>query len=507
MRTSGILLPIFSLPSPYGIGTLGREAYRFVDFLKKAGQTYWQVLPVGPTGFGDSPYQSFSAYAGNPYFIDLELLCDEGLLDITEVNKIRWCSSESDIEYDTLFGNRLSVLHGAFERFKISVPEDYGAFCNECKPWLDDYALFMAVKDANGGKPWYEWGEEIKFRNDSALKTEKEKYSDSVDFYKFINYVFSKQWFALKKYANKNGIKIIGDMPIYVALDSADVWANPKQFMLDESLRPKALAGCPPDAFSSKGQLWGNPLYNWEYMKNEKPKYNWWRSRIAHGLDMFDVLRIDHFRGFEAFYAINADMDSAEKGKWLKGPGIDLFNCINDGFGTVPIIAEDLGLITPPVRELLKLTGFPGMKVLQFAFSTDEESLYLPHNHNKNCVLYTGTHDNDTIIGWAENADKETYEFAKRYMQYSGDEGFNWCMIKTALSSVADTVIIPFQDYLGLGSEARINTPATPNGNWKWRVDGTCINDWLAEIIRENTQLYFRIPQQEKTAVQYKVMS
>ncbi len=492
MRASGILFPIFSLPSPYGIGTLGKEAYSFVDFLSKAGQRYWQLLPIGPTGFGDSPYQSFSAYAGNPYFIDLDMLCEDGLLKEEEYKNIEWYKSTNKIDYERLYNNRFKVLKIAFNRFKKNIPEDYEIICKECMSWLEDYSLYMAIKDSCGGKCWCEWDEPLKTREKNALEKAKRELKNEIDFYKFINYKFTKQWFALKKYANLKNIYIIGDMPIYVSFDSADVWANPKQFLLDKELKPTAVAGCPPDAFSDEGQLWGNPLYNWEYMKNSTPKYNWWCSRIANSIDMFDMFRIDHFRGFESYCSIPYGDKNAVNGKWVKGPDIDLFNHFKAVFGELPIIAEDLGIITEDVERLLKNTGFPGMKVLQFAFDTETESSYLPHNHIKNCVVYTGTHDNDTVMGWKESEKKEVIKYAQKYTAQGENEGFNWALIRTALSSVADTVIIPLQDYIGAGSEARINTPSTAQDNWQWRIDGGCINDWLAEIISKLNKVYHR---------------
>lgn len=498
MRASGILMPIFSLPSDHGIGTLGKSAYDFVDFLSMSGQTYWQILPICPTGFGDSPYQSCSAYAGNPYFIDLDMLRDDGLLEKSEYDSIVWCTDNYHVDYEKLYNNRFTVLKKAYQRFKNNIPEDYEIICKECIPWLDSYALFMAIKDANDGKPWYMWNEPLKMREPSALEKARQVFADEIGFYRFLNYKFSKQWFALKKYANLKNVYIIGDMPIYVSYDSADVWANPEQFKLNDDLTPTSVAGCPPDAFSDDGQLWGNPLYDWEYMKNKSPKYQWWRSRIAYCLDMYDMIRIDHFRAFESYYSIPYGSSTAKDGEWIKGPGMDFFDCLKDGFGELPIIAEDLGIITDDVRQLLKDSGFPGMKVLQSAFDSKGNSSYLPHNHIKNCVLYTGTHDNDTIIGWSRTQSDEDMKFAIEYMRVAENESLNWAMIKTAFSSVADTVIIPIQDYMGLDSDSRINTPSKIGKNWQWRIDGGCINSWLAKIIYDNTVLYRRIPKLEK---------
>lgn len=493
MRASGVLLPVFSLPSKYGIGTFGKEAYKFIDFLSDAGQTYWQILPICPTSYGDSPYQSFSCFAGNPYFIDFDILKEKGLLKNEEYENIIWCESDYKVDYEKLFNSRYTVLKAAYKRFISNPPEKYKFFCEESSFWLEDYALYMALKTHNENRAWYEWEDGVKFRDPSAIENAKITYASDMEFYKVIQYFFADQWFSLKKYANLKNIKIIGDMPIYVAYDSADVWANTNQFLLSSDLKPKAVAGCPPDAFSTTGQLWGNPLYDWEYMKNSRPKFLWWRNRIAHSLDLYDVTRIDHFRAFESFYSIPYGDKTAENGKWLKCPGKEFFESVTEGFGELPIIAEDLGTITEEVRDLLKTVGFPGMKVLQFAFSTEEESSYLPHNHIKNCVLYTGTHDNDTINGWAKSISPDELKFAKDYMRVGDNESINWAMIKTAMSSVADTVIIPMQDFIGLGSEARINTPSTDKENWIWRIDGICLNSWLSKIIYDTTATYKRL--------------
>jgi len=389
----------------------------------------------------------------------------------------------SKIDYGKLYENRLPMLKLAFEKF--SPDADYEKFCSDNSWWLEDYVLFSAIKGIHNGKCWSEWEEGYRIRDEKALSEVKEKYADTLRFYRFIQYEFNLQWTALKKYANKKGIKIIGDLPIYVAYDSADVWADTKQFLLKDGL-PTLVAGCPPDAFSKDGQLWGNPIYDWEYM--EKDGYKWWIRRINYVLELYDVVRIDHFRGFESFYAIPYGDKTAKNGKWMKGPDMKLF----EKLGKLPIIAEDLGFITPQVRKLLKNSGFPGMKVLQFAFETREESDYLPHNYEKNCVVYTGTHDNDTIIGWTKTADKADVEMARRYLQV-GDEGFNWAMMRAALMSVADTAILMMPDLLGLGSEARINTPSKLGGNWNWRIGEGCTNDWLAKILYDNTLLYGRI--------------
>ena len=493
MRTSGVLMPIFSLPSKYGIGTLGKEAFGFVDFLNKAGQTYWQILPLGITGFGDSPYQSVSSYAGNPYFIDLELLCKEKLLNKNEVEAFDWGDNPSKVDYERLYNSRYKVLRIAFQRFKNDkvIKTAYNKFVSNNSYWLEDFALFSALKDANNGKPFYEWEDGLKLRENAYIEKAKSQLHDEMEFYKFVQYCFFSQWEELKNYANEKGIKIIGDIPIYVALDSADVWSNTKQFLLDEDLAPTGVAGCPPDAFSEEGQLWGNPLYNWEYM--EQDGFDWWTKRIEFCAKIYDVVRIDHFRAFSAYFNIPAKDRTAVNGKWVKGPGIKLFDTLKEKMGEINIIAEDLGTIDDDVMALLKKTGFPGMKVLQFAFDPNSESSYLPHNIVKNCVVYTGTHDNDTAIGYLNNAPESNIKFIKNYLRISDNESFNWALIKSAMATPADTVILQMQDFLGLDNTARINTPATEQNNWQWRIGEGCVNDWLAQIIYDTTAIYFRL--------------
>ncbi|MBR7132218.1 MAG: 4-alpha-glucanotransferase [Clostridia bacterium] len=495
MRTSGILMPIFSLPSDYGIGTLGKEAFRFVDFLEKAGQSYWQILPLNPTNYGDSPYQSFSSFAGNPYFIDIDLLIEDGLLTEKQAKKYDFGSDLESIDYGKLYKNRLPLLKEAFEAFKAD--EKFTSFLQENDFWLSDYALFMALKNAHNDCAWSEWEKPLQMREPAAMANAIKKYSKEIEFYRFVQFLFYKQWYNLKEYANSKGVGIIGDIPIYVAYDSVDVWANPSQFLLDSELKPEMVAGCPPDAFSEDGQLWGNPLYNWQAMKENS--FKWWKGYLGFALKRYDLTRIDHFRGFESFYAIPYGEKSAQNGKWIKGPDMELFDALKAEFGKkLPIIAEDLGYLTPAVRRMLKSTGFPGMKVLQFAFSSEEESDYLPHKFGSNCVVYTGTHDNDTIIGWLKTAEPEEAQKARRYINFEGEQGFNWAMIKAAMMSVADICIIMMNDIVGLGSEARINIPSTLGGNWQWRIKPECINEWLAEIVRENTILYGRIPKKSQ---------
>lgn len=490
MRKSGILLPISSIPSKYGIGTLGKKAFEFIDLLKRGGQSYWQILPLGPTGYGDSPYQSFSTFAGNPYYIDLELLIEEGLLTKEECDAYDFGDNESYVDYEKVYNARFDVLRKAFKRFDNSTA-DYKAFLERTKQWLDDYALFMAVKNKFDGKSYSEWDEDIKTRQKAAVEKYTQECRDEIDFYKFQQYYFAKQWTELKAYANKNGVEIIGDIPIYVAFDSSDTWANPELFQFDENLQPVAVAGCPPDAFSATGQLWGNPLYRWDYHK--ETNYEWWVRRIAYCYELYDVVRIDHFRGFDEYYSIPFGDPTAEFGHWEQGPGFDLFKVIKEKLGKKNVIAEDLGFLTDTVIKLVKKTGFPGMKILQFAFDSREESDYLPHNYTNNSIVYTGTHDNDTVVGWWETCSKNDKAFAKRYLNVKSTKDIHKALIRACLASVSDTAIIPMQDYLGLGSEARINIPSTLGNNWKWRLKDGQFTEELADEIYDLTKLYYRV--------------
>lgn len=493
MRKSGVLLPIASLPGKYGIGTFSKNAYHFLDCLKAAGQSYWQILPLGPTGYGDSPYQSFSTYAGNPYFIDLETLIEEGYLTKEECRKYDFGKNSRYIDYEKIYLSRFAVLRIAYERSGIAVDKAFQKFVSENAFWLDDYALYMAVKNSFGGASFIEWDENIRLRKPETMTAYRTKYRKEIEFYQFQQYLFAKQWSALKAYANSLDIKIIGDIPIYVAFDSADTWANPKLFQVDKDGKPFAVAGCPPDAFSVTGQLWGNPLYAWEHHK--KTDYDWWIKRIAHCFQLYDIVRVDHFRGFDEYYAIPYGDKTAEKGKWKKGPGIHIFKALNKALGELDIIAEDLGFLTPSVLKLVKDTGYPGMKVLQFAFDSREESDYLPHNYSQNAVVYTGTHDNDTLQGWYKVLSKQDKKLSQQYINNADHpvEEIHWDFIRLAMGSVAKLCIIPMQDYLGLESDARTNTPSTLGDNWKWRMRDGEFKKNLSKKVFDITKLYGRL--------------
>lgn len=477
MRGSGILLHITSLPSLYGIGTLGKAAYDFADFLEKSGQKYWQILPLGHTGFGDSPYQAFSAFAGNPYLIDLDLLCEDGLLKPEEYQGVDWGKDSRKVDYGALFRNRTRVLKNVLDRFVKT--EEYELFCAENAFWLEDYSVFMSLKEKYSGKPFFEWKKPL-----------PEPDNKSCDFWKILQFLFFGQWQRLKKYVNAKGIKIIGDLPIYVAHDSADVMGRPELFELDSKGRPINVAGVPPDSFSAEGQLWGNPVFDWEYMRQNG--YRWWIKRISHSLRLYDKVRIDHFRGFSSFYSVPYGSPNAVNGAWRAGPATELFEAVEAELGKPDIIAEDLGFIDDGVRSLMKKTGFPGMKILQFAFDSRESSDYLPHNYEKNCVVYIGTHDNDTLTGWLENADKDDVAYAAEYLRLNKKEGSVDGFIKSAMASVGDTVILTMQDLLGFGSDSRMNTPSTAYGNWRWRALESDFSPELAEKLNGITKLYGR---------------
>ena len=492
MRRNGMLLPIASLPSPYGIGGFSKEAYEFIDLLEETGQKLWQILPLGPTSYGDSPYQSFSTFAGNPYFIDLDTLAEKGWLTKEACEASDYGDNESYIDYGRIYNSRFVLLKQAFLNSDILSDEKFTEFCKANQHWLPDYALYMALKNQNDGKSWIEWEEEIRLRKPEAVEYYKKELEEECNFYEFLQYEFHEQWTKVKEYAHKKGIQIVGDVPIYVAFDSADTWANPELFQLDEKNLPLGVAGCPPDGFSATGQLWGNPLYNWAYHK--KTGYDWWLKRIAYCFDLYDIVRIDHFRGFDEYYSIPYGDETAVNGHWKKGPGMDLFNTVKEKLGELDIIAEDLGFLTESVFQLLKDSGYPGMKVLQFAFDPSEDSDYLTYKYQRNCVVYTGTHDNDTTAGWFEKLSDGDKEVALRYMNsfYTPKEEQHWDLIALAMRSTADTCIIPVQDFLGLGSEARINMPSTLGDNWKWRMTKGAFSEELKEKIRRMTKLYGR---------------
>lgn len=489
-RSSGILMHISSLPGPYGIGDFGKGAYDFVDFLECASQKEWQILPLGITGFGDSPYQNFSVFAGNPYFIDLEEFFQKGYLNKEDIALHPLGDNPERVDYGLLYKNKTALLRIAYKRAKKEINRELEAFYEKEKTWLRDFALFMAIKKAHNDVSWLKWPQEYRNINSRAVLDFERENQDEIYFHIFVQYFFFKQWKALKNYANKKNIRIIGDIPIYVAEDSADLWRHHGLFKVDENLYPLTVAGCPPDAYSETGQLWGNPVYDWEAM--ERDGYTWWIDRIRASFEMYDMVRIDHFRGFEAYWEVKYGSSDAVNGKWTKGPGYKFFERIKEELGELPIIAEDLGFLTNEVYELIGKTGFPGMKVLQFAFESGAESEHLPHNYTRNCVVYTGTHDNNTIIGWVRKAGKRELLFARDYLKLSFEEGFNWGFIRGAFSSTADTCIIPMQDYLGLGDEARMNTPSTLGNNWVWRMKEDALTDELAEKIAKLIRIYGR---------------
>ena len=494
-RESGILLPVFSLPGPYGIGCFSRHARRWIDFLAEAGQSYWQILPLGPTGYGDSPYQSFSTFAGNPYFIDLETLAEDGALDRDALRGAGFGDSPDKVDYQALYERRLSLLKRAYQREQAGNAPEYRTFTAENGWWLDDYALFTALKGHFGGAPWTQWPEEIRLRRDGAVARFREALSGEIDFQKWIQFHFFRQWEALRDYAHSRGIRIIGDIPIYVAMDSADAWGHPELFQLDADNRPTAVAGCPPDGFSADGQLWGNPLYRWEYHK--ETDYAWWMSRLRAVFRLYDVVRIDHFRGFDEYYAIPFGAQTAAGGAWHKGPGLDFFRTMERRLGKREVIAEDLGYVTDSVRQLVRDSGFPGMKVLQFAFdSRDTGSAldYLPHNYPENSVVYTGTHDNETSAGWLKGILPEERGQVRAYLcnEDTPEERLFRPFAAQAMRSPARLCVIPLQDYLGLDNDCRINRPSTVGNNWRWRVREEALSDALREEIASMTRRYGR---------------
>ena len=513
MRSSGILLPIFSLPGKYGIGCFSKEAYHFIDRLRDAGLSYWQILPLGPTGYGDSPYQSFSTFAGNPYFISLETLIEEGLLEEAECEEADLGADGKRIDYGKLYSGRMALLKKAYSRSSLKEAgeegencspgsesakasrEEFAKFRSDNSFWLRDYALFMALKDAHNGLDFESWEDGLRDYRKEALEEAAASLKDEIGFYEFLQYEFLKEWKALKAYAGKQGIRIIGDIPIYVSHDSADFWAHRDLFELDDRGRVRRIAGVPPDGFSADGQVWGNPLYDWARHKEEG--YAWWLRRIGKCLELYDVIRIDHFRGFDEFFAVPASDTSARNGVWEKGPGLDLFEAVRERFGEVPIIAEDLGYVTDTVRKLVRDTGFPNMKVLEFAFDSRDSTgaaEYLPYRFLRNCVVYTGTHDNETVLGWIDHILPEELELVKDYLDVRTADPTEIVdkMILMAHNSVADTSIIPMQDYLRLDNTARINHPSTQGGNWQWRMGKEDFSPELIRRIRRQMVMFAR---------------
>ena len=487
MRTSGILMHISSLPSPYGIGTFGKEAYRFVDFLEQAGQKNWQLLPLSPTGYGDSPYQSCSAFAGNPYFIDLDRLVERGYITREEINALYWGNDPSKVDYGALYQSRDKILRLAFSRFQQK--ETYVSFLRRNGDWLWDYSLYMALKATHNGAPWYTWEEPLKRRDADALWQVRQDLKEEIEYHCFCQYLFHRQWKKLKTYAQEKGISIIGDVPIYVPLDSVEVWVDPEMFCLDASLRPEAVAGVPPDFFSSDGQLWGNPLYRWK--AHEADGFAWWIRRLKAASKLYDVIRLDHFRGFEAYWEVPYGEETARNGRWVKGPDMKFMNAIKKALPGTAFIAEDLGVITPEVEKMKEDSGFPGMLVLEFGFDTRTPSPYLPHNHTSNAVCYIGTHDNATLAQWFKEAGDESRNYAIEYMGLSEKEGYIWGTIRTAMASVANLCVLQMQDLLG--EEGRMNLPGTfGSPNWCWRMKEGGLTEDLAVKLLAVTRLYER---------------
>ncbi len=495
-RAAGVLLSITSLPSKYGIGCFSKEAYQFVDWLKGAGQEYWQILPLGPTGFGDSPYASFSTFAGNPYFIDLETLIKDGLLTEAECDQVDFGDDEQSIDYEKIYSGRYKLLRKAFERSDINADKEYQEFVKKHSSWLEDYTLFMAVKSHYEGKPWYQWPDDIRNREAKAVEEHREKLGSEIEFQKFMQYLFFTQWFKLRAYANENGIKMIGDIPIYLAYDSSDVWANPELFYLDEKHDPYEVAGVPPDGFSPTGQLWGNPLYKWEYHK--ETGYSWWAERMRSCFDLYDIVRIDHFRGFDEYYSVPFGEDTAINGKWNKGPGVEIFKEIEKKIGKRPVIAEDLGYVNESLKKLVDDSGFPGMKVIEFGFDERDSGYatdYLPHNYDYNSVAYTGTHDNPTLVGWWDEITEKEQQMVRDYLgdYYTPEDKLYIPMIGAIMRSSSKLCIVQMQDYLGLDSSTRMNVPSSVGKNWRWRLQFSQLTDELQTRIKSVTELCGRL--------------
>ena len=494
-RASGVLLHPTSLPSRFGIGDLGENAYRFVDFLANSDQQIWQILPIGPTGYGNSPYLSYSALAGNPLLISPEVLAGQGLLTSEELNSLPDFSLDK-VEFERVIASKVPLLRMASDRFKAQTESDgeFKRFCNSQNDWLSDYALFMSLKQAHGGSSWHQWDKDIAYRQPEAMAKAAAELADEIFFHKFVQYQFFSQWKNLKRYANQKRVRIFGDIPIYVAHDSVDVWAHSSIFRLNEETGEAALmAGVPPDYFSATGQLWGNPVYNWEEL--QKTDFKWWIRRLEGILEYVDIIRIDHFRGFQAYWAVPQGEDTAMNGTWLDAPGDEFFQLLEKQLGKLPIVAEDLGVITPEVEALRDKFNFPGMKIIQFAFDSDRDNGFLPYNYSdRNCLVYTGTHDNNTTVGWFYERSPEDQAKVTDYLGCVGEDGIHWALIRLALGSVGNTVILPFQDILGLGTDAKMNTPSQPTGNWAWRCRAEAFNDELSGRLKYLTYMYGRTP-------------
>ncbi len=496
MRESGVLMHITSLPGPYGVGTMGKNAYAFIDFLKAAGQSCWQILPLTPTGFGNSPYQSCSTFAGNPYLIDLELLVQDGLLTQQELDTVKWGNEEERVDFGLLYRNKLNILRKAFARHGQT--EEFARFRAKNDGWLPGFAAYMVLKDHFNGKPWYEWPDALRWRTVSVIDAAvKFAGYEGYQFHCFVQYLFFKQWDALRSYAHANGISIIGDVPIYVPYDSVEVWSDPELFQLDEKLNPTDVAGVPPDGFTADGQLWGNPLYRWE--QHKKDGYSWWLRRMEAAGKLYDAVRVDHFRGLESYWAVPYGETTARYGRWVKGPGSELIEAIQKGLPDLRLIAEDLGYLTDEVLAMRDNANLPGMKVLEFAFDSREPSDYLPHTYTRSAVCYTGTHDNMTMQQWFDTCSADAKAYAVEYMNLNEREGLVWGAIRTVMSCVCDTCIIPMQDLLALGGEARMNFPGTlSDSNWTWRAKCAIITKDLAQKLRGLTALYGRLGNQKE---------
>lgn len=491
IRSAGVLMHITSLPSPYGIGTFGKAAYEFVDFLSEAGQTYWQMLPIGPTGFGNSPYQSLSSYAGNPYLIDLDQLVEDGLLDPKDLKDIDWMKDEEHVDFGKQYNHRYAVLKKACQRLEVLHPQAYLEFLETEKRWVKDYAVFMAIKEERNGEPWTKWPEELRNHHSQQVQEESYRLRDTVVFYERVQYLFFQQMGALKKYANEKGIKIIGDLPFYIASDSSDVWVDPEQFEVDENYQMRYVSGFPCDSGNPQGQKWGNPLFNWERMKQDG--YAWWIDRVKHVFKSCDVLRVDHFQGYHSYFAVPFHGEPKD-GHWVQGPSLEPFNRLQEVVGKKEIIIEDLGYLSDEFKQMIKESGFPGMRIMQYAFDpNDPGSLYMPFQHIHNCVVYTGTHDNNTIKGWQNDpAQEKRIERACAYLSIQNDENFAWNVVKSAYSSVADLVIIPLQDLLEKDESARMNNPGGMENAWGYRCKKGDYNGILAKKIKELMLLYCR---------------